>query len=78
MKRILVAAFGCAIVGFATQASAVNCEQVKRYLSTGRSVEEIAETMIVSVDEVKKCAPDAAAEKKDGGAAKPAEEKKAE
>jgi hypothetical protein len=77
MKRILVAAFGCAIVGFATQASAINCEQVKRYLSTGRSVEEIAETMIVSVDEVKKCAPDAA-EKKDGGEAKPAEEKKAE
>jgi hypothetical protein len=74
MRRILLAAFGCAVVGFATQAVAINCDQVKRYLSTGRSVEEIAETMIVSVDEVKKCAD---AEKKEGDA-KPAEEKKAE
>ena len=77
MRRILMAAFGCAIVGMATQASAINCEQVKRYLSTGRSVDEIAETMIVPVEEVKKCVP-AEGEKKDGGAAKPAEEKKAE
>ena len=50
---------------------------MKRYLSTGRSVEEIAETMIVSVDEVKKCVP-ADAEKKAGGEEKPAEQKKAE
>ena len=36
-------------------ASAVNCDQVRRYLSTGRSVEDVADTMIISVDEVKKC-----------------------
>jgi hypothetical protein len=36
-------------------AAAVNCDQVRRYLSTGRSVEDIADTMVVSLDEVKKC-----------------------
>jgi len=39
----------------ASVASAVNCDQVRRYLSTGRSIEDVAETMIISVDEVKKC-----------------------
>ena len=36
-------------------AAAVNCDQVRRYLATGRSVQDVAETMIISVDEVKKC-----------------------
>ncbi|MBI4516122.1 MAG: hypothetical protein HY699_09955 [Deltaproteobacteria bacterium] len=35
--------------------STVNCEQVRRYLSTGRSAEDVAETMVISIDEVKKC-----------------------
>lgn len=74
MKRILVAAIGFTFLGVASQAVAINCDQVKRYLSTGRSVEEIAETMIVSVDEVKKCVD---AEKKEGEA-KPEPEKKSE
>jgi hypothetical protein len=36
-------------------AAVVNCDQVRLYLSTGRSVDDVAETMILSVDEVKKC-----------------------
>jgi hypothetical protein len=41
----------------ASQAAAqgVNCEQVKRYAQTGRTAEQIAETMIVDLDAVKKC-----------------------
>jgi hypothetical protein len=39
----------------AVTASAVNCEQVRRYLKTGRSPQEIAETMVIDVSEVKKC-----------------------
>jgi hypothetical protein len=43
------------LLGVPSTASAVNCDQVRRYLSTGRSVEDIADTMVVSVDDVKKC-----------------------
>jgi hypothetical protein len=74
MKRILPTVCAAALLACASQASAINCEQVKRYLTTGRTVEQIAETMIVSVDEVKKCAEAVEKEK----AAKPEEEKKAE
>ena len=38
-----------------SSASAVNCDQVRRYLSTGRSVDDVADTMIINVEEVKKC-----------------------
>lgn len=38
-----------------SSASAVNCDQVRRYLSTGRSVDDVAETMVINVDDVKKC-----------------------
>ena len=33
----------------------INCNQVRRYAETGRSAEDISETMIVPLDEVKKC-----------------------
>jgi hypothetical protein len=40
----------------ATRASAqVNCDQVRRYAQTGRTAEQIAETMIADEDAVKKC-----------------------
>jgi hypothetical protein len=45
-------------------AAGVNCDQVRRYLQTGRSVQDVAETMIVSVDEVKKCQASAPAQQK--------------
>ncbi len=43
------------LVAMPHSAAAVNCEQVRRYLNTGRSVEDVADTMVVSVDDVKKC-----------------------
>jgi len=49
-------------------ASAVNCDQVRRYLSTGRSADDVAETMIIPVDEVKKCQQAEAAGDKKAGA----------
>lgn len=36
-------------------AYAINCDQVKRAAAAGRSVDDIAETMIVDPAEVKKC-----------------------
>ena len=57
-------------------AGPVNCKQVNKYLQTGRSVKDVAETMVVEESEVKKCQEEAAAAGGSGGTAKPAEEKK--
>jgi hypothetical protein len=32
-----------------------NCNQVRRYAQTGRSAEDISETMIIPLEEVEKC-----------------------
>ncbi len=56
MKRLVLAvAIGSAVAMTAGQALAINCDQVRRYLATGRTAEDIAESMIVDVSEVKKC-----------------------
>ncbi|HLK10370.1 MAG TPA: hypothetical protein VKW76_03235 [Candidatus Binatia bacterium] len=36
-------------------AGGVNCKQVLKYLQTGRSVSDVAETMVISEEDVKKC-----------------------
>ena len=58
MKKIIVCSVvaGVMLFGGLQTASAINCEQVRKYLKTGRTPDEIAETMVVDVDEVKKCA----------------------
>ena len=55
MRSVVVSFIVALALGHSSAASAVNCDQVRRYLSTGRSVDDVAETMIVSVDDVKKC-----------------------
>lgn len=58
-----VAALGVAVLVFATAGSAlaaVNCAQVNRYLQTGRSVEDVATTMVIPEEEVRKCQEEAA------------------
>jgi len=57
MRKLIAAVCfaNCLAVFLPQGAAAVNCEQVKRYLATGRSVEDIADTMVVSVEEVQKC-----------------------
>jgi hypothetical protein len=63
MKRNMLA-LGVAVLlttaGLGT-ASAVNCKQVNKYLETGRSVSDVAETMVISEDDVKKCQAEKAA-----------------
>jgi len=49
-------------------AGAVNCKQVNKYLQTGRSVKDVAETMVIDESEVKKCQEQAASEGAAGGA----------
>ena len=63
MKRSILALGVAALLttaGLGT-ANAVNCKQVNKYLETGRSVSDIAETMVVSEDDVKKCQEEKAA-----------------
>ncbi len=40
-------------------AGAVNCKQVNKYLQTGRSVKDVAETMVIDESDVKKCQEEA-------------------
>ena len=49
-------------------AGAVNCKQVNKYLQTGRSVKDVAETMVVDEADVKKCQAEAAPGAGAGGA----------
>jgi hypothetical protein len=65
------------IVATATVSGAeVNCKQVNKYLQTGRSVKDVAETMVIDEADVKKCqeaagaAGDAKGGDKAGGGAK--------
>jgi len=57
MKRtaliLTVAVFVTA--GAAPVLGEINCNQVRRYAQTGRSAEDISETMIIPLDQVKKC-----------------------
>jgi hypothetical protein len=41
-------------------AGTVNCKQVNKYLQTGRSVQDVAETMVIDPNDVKKCQEEAA------------------
>ncbi len=69
--------FGILVLGgtlaLATMATAadVNCKQVNKYLQTGRSVKDVAETMVVSESDVEKC-------KAQSGDTKPGEAKPGE
>ena len=71
--------FGTLVIGIALLlgpasafAGAVNCKQVNKYLQTGRSVKDVAETMVIEESEVKKCQEQAASEGTAGGGSKDA------
>jgi len=57
MKTLLLAlTMGSALTLTVSRVQAeVNCEQVRRYLKTGRSAEDIADTMVVDIKDIKKC-----------------------
>ena len=74
---ILVIGAGLLLASAGTSwAGAVNCKQVNKYLQTGRSVKDIAETMVIDESEVKKCQEQSATEGQ--GGEKPAGDKGAE
>lgn len=52
------------VVGLAGVGSAaeIQCKRILKYLSTGRSVSDVAETMVISEDDVQRCKDEAEAE----------------
>lgn len=76
MKRLLLVLGMAMVLGSAglSHAEGVNCKQVNKYLQTGRSVKDVAETMVIDEEDVKKCQAEAPAPA--GGAAPAGEEKK--
>jgi hypothetical protein len=58
-------------------AGAVNCKQVNKYLQTGRSVKDIAETMVIDESDVKKCQEQGGSDAAAGGSGAKEGEKKA-
>lgn len=67
---ILVIGAGLLLGTAGSGLAVVNCKQVNKYLQTGRSVQDVAETMVIDESEVKRCQEEAAA-----GGAKVGEEK---
>jgi hypothetical protein len=55
---------GTLVLAVATLGSAaeVNCKQVNKYLQTGRSVQDVAQTMVIDESEVEKCKAQAPAD----------------
>jgi hypothetical protein len=62
MRTITLAIGAVLLLGTAgpSLAGAVNCKQVNKYLQTGRSVKDVAETMVIDEADVKKCQAEAA------------------
>jgi hypothetical protein len=77
MRRVTLVIMGVGLVlgtAGSSFAGAVNCKQVNKYLQTGRSVKDVAETMVIDESEVKKCQEQAGSDAA-AGAAKDAEKK---
>ena len=77
MRRVALL-MGVALLSLGTAGSsfagAVNCKQVNKYLQTGRSVKDVAETMVIEESDVKKCQEEAGKDAPAGGAAGGAKE----
>jgi hypothetical protein len=52
---LLSAVVAIVLAGPRAVSGEVNCEQVRLYVSTGRTIEEVADTMIIDIEEAKKC-----------------------
>lgn len=72
IQRLLLAVLMIAGLSGAASAAEIQCKRILKYLSTGRSPSDIAETMVISEDDVLACQEEAEAgggdDAKDAGA----------
>ena len=61
IKRAVVLVVAATWVSVGAANAGVNCDQVKKYLKTGRTPQDVADTMVIPVDDVKKCQGEAGA-----------------
>jgi hypothetical protein len=73
MKRSLTLGLVAAALTFGTVTAhaAVNCDQVNKYLKTGRTPQDVADTMVVPIDDIKKCQAGGDIKAKAAGSAMP-------
>lgn len=62
IERLLLGALLVVGIAGVGSASEIQCKRILKYLDTGRSVSDVAETMVISEDEVLKCKEEAEAE----------------
>ena len=55
MRIAMLLLGGTLALATAAVAAEVNCKQVNKYLQTGRSAKDVAETMVISESDVEKC-----------------------
>lgn len=57
MRFGLAIVLGASLTALAVPAAwaDVNCKQVKKYLGTGRTAQDVADTVVISIEDVKKC-----------------------
>jgi hypothetical protein len=63
MRKALLGVAGASLLlaGAVTASAQVNCKVVLKNLESGRTDQEVAETMVISVSDVKKCKEEKAA-----------------
>jgi hypothetical protein len=67
MKRAMTVVVAVSSLWASIAGAAVNCEQVKKYLKTGRTPQDVADTMVISIDDVKKCQGESTGAAQDAG-----------
>lgn len=73
-SRIVLIGMGLSLLLSQAAIAEVNCAQILKYLGTGRTPDEVADTMGIDVDDVKDC--QAKADQKKAAEEKAAKEKK--
>jgi len=66
--QLLLGVILVACLGGVSSASEIQCKRILKYLSTGRSASDVAETMVISEDDVLACKEEADAAEGDAKA----------
>jgi hypothetical protein len=74
--RLLLGALLVASMAGVGAASEIQCKRILKYLDTGRTASEVAETMVISEDDVVRCQEEAKEAEGGSGSEAPSEDAK--